>query len=99
MRAMLGFTALRAGITGSFHQKAAVTEKVPPRSFIAIGILYWQNERLDRRCPDELIAPPFLSSSAKHDEISANERFKESTVTWSRQLAASKFSRSPARPH
>jgi hypothetical protein len=41
---------------------------------------YGLSERIDRRCRDELIAASFLRSSAKQDEISANERFKESTV-------------------
>jgi hypothetical protein len=63
------FTALQAGITGSFDQKAAVTENDTAALIRCHRHFYWQDERLDRRCPDELIATPFLRqlSEARRD--------------------------------
>jgi hypothetical protein len=69
MRGNAWFTALQAEITGSFDQKAAVTENDTATFVHRHWSLYWQNERLDQRCPDELIATPFLRqlSEARRD--------------------------------
>lgn len=63
-----------------FHQKAAGAENKTAPPVHRHGYVYWQNEQPDQRCPDELIAAPFLRQLSEADEISANERFKESTV-------------------
>jgi hypothetical protein len=69
MRGNAWFTALQAGNAGSFPQKAAVTENDTAALDHRHGYVYWQNERLDQRCPNELIATPFLRqlSEARRD--------------------------------